>query len=144
MYALALLMEKVLCWHFNISLWLSAAIVLVYTYLGSLSSAIYNEVLQFFIILIGLLPIIILTLLELGGWSGLKDGLAPIATAKGLAPDTLTTTWKYTGSSSTNPMGVEWYGIFVGLGFVLSFGYWCTNFLIVQRAMAADSNRAAR
>src|SRR5690242_16020007 len=144
MYALALLMEKVLGWNFNLSLWLSAAIVLAYTYLGGLSSAIYNEVLQFFIILIGLLPIVILTLLELGGWSGLKEGLAPIATAKGFAPDTLSTTWKYTDSASTNPMGVEWYGIFVGLGFVLSFGYWCTNFLIVQRAMAAESTIAAR
>jgi SSS family solute:Na+ symporter len=144
MYALALLMEKVLGWDFNISLWLSAAIVLVYTYLGGLSSAIYNEVLQFFIILIGLLPIIILTMLELGGWSGLKEGLAPIATSKGFAPDALTTTWKYTGSAKANPLGVEWYGIFVGLGFVLSFGYWCTNFLIVQRAMAAESSIAAR
>ena len=144
MYALALLMEKVLGWDFNMSLWLSAAIVLIYTYLGGLSSAIYNEVLQFFIILIGLLPIIILTMLELGGWSGLKEGLAPIATSKGFAPDALTTTWKYTGSAKANPLGVEWYGIFVGLGFVLSFGYWCTNFLIVQRAMAAESAIAAR
>ena len=144
MYALALLMEKVLGWDFNVSLWLSAAIVLVYTYLGGLSSAIYNEVLQFFIILIGLLPIVILTMLELGGWSGLKEGLAPIATSKGFAPDALTTTWKYTGSAKANPLGVEWYGIFVGLGFVLSFGYWCTNFLIVQRAMAAESTTAAR
>jgi SSS family solute:Na+ symporter len=144
MYALALLMEKVLGWNFNISLWLSAAIVLAYTYLGGLSSAIYNEVLQFFIILIGLLPIVILTMLELGGWSGLKEGLAPIATSRGFAPDALTTTWKYTGSAKANPLGVEWYGIFVGLGFVLSFGYWCTNFLIVQRAMAAESAIAAR
>ena len=144
MYALALLMEKVLGWNFNLSLWLSAAIVLIYTYLGGLSSAIYNEVLQFFIILIGLLPIIILTMLELGGWSGLKESLAPIATSKGFAPDALTTTWKYTGSAKANALGVEWYGIFVGLGFVLSFGYWCTNFLIVQRAMAAESSIAAR
>lgn len=144
MYALALLMEKVLGWDFNISLFLSAAIVLAYTYLGGLSSAIYNEVLQFFIILIGLLPIVILALMEVGGWQGLKEGLAPIATSKGFAPDTLTTTWKYTGSSGANPMGVEWYGIFAGLGFVLSFGYWCTNFLIVQRAMAAESTTAAR
>jgi SSS family solute:Na+ symporter len=144
MYALALLMEKVLGWNFNMSLWLSAAIVLAYTYLGGLSSAIYNEVLQFFIILIGLLPIVILALMEVGGWSGLKDGLAPIAAQKGLAPDALTTTWKYTGSAAANPLGVEWYGIFAGLGFVLSFGYWCTNFLIVQRAMAAESTTAAR
>jgi len=144
MYALAILMERVLGWNFHVSLLLSAAIVLGYTYLGGLSSAIYNEVLQFFIIVIGLLPIVVLSLQDLGGWSGMKEQLAPIVTAKGYAPDTWTTTWKYTGSAATNPLGVEWYGIFAGLGFVLSFGYWCTNFLIVQRAMAAESPTAAR
>src|SRR6478672_69080 len=147
MYALALLMEQVLGWNFNLSLWLSAAVVLAYTYLGGLSSAIYNEVLQFFIILIGLLPIVILTMLEMGGWGGLKEHLAPIVSSipgKSYAADTFTTTWKYTGSANANPLGVEWYGIFAGLGFVLSFGYWCTNFLIVQRAMAAESTTAAR
>lgn len=144
MYALAILMEKVLGWNFHLSLVLSAAIVLGYTYLGGLSSAIYNEVLQFFIILIGLLPVVLLSLKDVGGWHGLQQSLAPIVTAKGFAPDAWTTTWKYTGSSTSNPMGVEWYGIFAGLGFVLSFGYWCTNFLIVQRAMSAKSTTAAR
>ena len=144
MYALAILMETVLGWNFHLSLILSAAIVLAYTYLGGLSSAIYNEVLQFFIIVIGLLPIVILCLKDLGGWSGLQEHLAPIVTAKGYAADAWTTTWKYTGSARANPMGVEWYGIFAGLGFVLSFGYWCTNFLIVQRAMSANSTTAAR
>jgi SSS family solute:Na+ symporter len=131
-------------WNFHLCLVASAAIVLGYTYLGGLSSAIYNEVLQFFIIVIGLLPIVILSLKQVGGWSGLQDSLAPIAQAKGYAADTFTTTWKYTGTATANPMGVEWYGIFAGLGFVLSFGYWCTNFLIVQRAMAAESPTAAR
>jgi SSS family solute:Na+ symporter len=144
MYALAILMENVLGWNFHLCLIASAAIVLGYTYLGGLSSAIYNEVLQFFIILIGLLPLVFLSLKQVGGWSGLEAGLAPIAEAKGYAADTFTTTWKYTGSATANPMGVEWYGIFAGLGFVLSFGYWCTNFLIVQRAMAAESTTAAR
>ncbi len=144
MYALALLMEKVLGWNFNVSLILSAAIVLGYTYLGGLSSAIYNEVLQFFIIIIGLLPVVLLSLHEVGGWDGLKAGLDPIVAAKGYAADTYTTTWKYTGAAASNPMGVEWYGIAAGLGFVLSFGYWCTNFLIVQRAMAAESIVAAK
>jgi solute:Na+ symporter, SSS family len=144
MYALAILMEKVLGWNFHMSLILSAAIVLGYTYLGGLSSAIYNEVLQFFIIVIGLLPLVFLSLRDVGGWSGLQEHLAPIVTAKGFAADTWTTTWKYTGSATANPMGVEWYGIFAGLGFVLSFGYWCTNFLIVQRAMSAHSPVAAR
>ncbi len=144
MYALAILMKIVLGWNFHLSLVLSAAIVLGYTYLGGLSSAIYNEVLQFFIIVIGLLPIVILSLKDVGGWSGLQEHLAPIVTAKGYAADTWTTTWKYTGSAEANPMGVEWYSILAGLGFVLSFGYWCTNFLIVQRAMSAKSTVAAR
>ncbi|MBN1183071.1 MAG: sodium:solute symporter family protein [Bacteroidales bacterium] len=144
MYALAKLTENVLGWNFHLSLVLSAVIVLVYTYLGGLSSAIYNEVLQFFIIIIGLLPLVLLSLKDVGGWSGLQDNLAPIVTNNGYAADTWTTTWKYTGSATSNPMGVEWYGIFAGLGFVLSFGYWCTNFLIVQRAMAAESKLAAR
>ena len=144
MYALAILMENVLGWNFNVSLILSAAIVLGYTYLGGLSSAIYNEVLQFFIIVIGLLPIVFLSLKDVGGWSGLHEHLAPIVANKGFAADTWTTTWKYTGSATSNPMGVAWYGIAAGLGFVLSFGYWCTNFLIVQRAMSARSSTAAR
>jgi solute:Na+ symporter, SSS family len=144
MYAMALLAENILGWNFHVSLLLSAAIVLGYTYLGGLSSAIYNEVLQFFIIVIGLLPIVFLSLHDVGGWHGLKEGLAPIVTQKGFAPDTWTTTWKYTGTAAANPLGVEWYGIAAGLGFVLSFGYWCTNFLIVQRAMAAKSKLAAR
>jgi solute:Na+ symporter, SSS family len=144
MYALAILMEKVLGWNFNISLWISALIVLGYTYLGGLSSAIYNEVLQFFIIVIGLLPLVFLSLRDVGGWSGLKSQLAPITTAHGYAPDAWTTTWKYSGASAANPLGVEWFGILFGLGFVLSFGYWCTNFLIVQRAFAAESKAAAR
>ncbi len=144
MYALAILMEKVLGWDFNMSLWISALIVLGYTYLGGLSSAIYNEVLQFFIIVIGLLPLVFLSLKDVGGWAGLKEGLAPIATANGYAADTFTTTWRYTAEAGSNPMGVEWFGILFGLGFVLSFGYWCTNFLIVQRAFAAESVVAAR
>jgi SSS family solute:Na+ symporter len=137
-------MDKILGWDFNISLWISALIVLGYTYLGGLSSAIYNEVLQFFIIVIGLLPLVFLSLKDVGGWSGLKDSLAPIVTAKGFPADTWTSTWQYTGHASTNPLGVEWFGILFGLGFVLSFGYWCTNFLIVQRAFAAESKIAAR
>ena len=144
MYALAILMEKVLGWNFHLSLILSATIVLAYTYLGGLSSAIYNEVLQFFIIVIGLLPVVFLSLKDVGGWHGLQEHLAPIVSSKGFAADTWTTTWKYTGSAKANPLGVEWYGIFAGLGFVLSFGYWCTNFLIVQRAMSAESTTAAR
>jgi SSS family solute:Na+ symporter len=144
MYALALLLENVLGWNFNVSLFASAAIVLGYTYLGGLSSAIYNEVLQFFIIIIGLLPMAFLVMKDVGGWGGMQASLAPIVESKGFAADAWTTTWKYTGTGTGNPLGVAWYGIFAGLGFVLSFGYWCTNFLIVQRAMAAESMTAAR
>ena len=87
-------MNSVLGWDFNMSLWASAAIVLAYTYLGGLSSAIYNEVLQFFIIVIGLLPLVILSLMDVGGWGGLKEHLAaPGVLPAGFAPDTWTTTW---------------------------------------------------
>lgn len=144
MYALAILMENVLGWDYNLSLWVSALIVLAYTYLGGLSSAIYNEVLQFFIIVIGLLPMAVLSIRDIGGWSGMSDKLAPLAESKAFASDTFVTTWKYTADASSNPMGVEWFGVLFGLGFVLSFGYWCTNFLIVQRAFAAESKAAAR
>jgi solute:Na+ symporter, SSS family len=143
MYALAILMEKVLNWDFNMSLWISALIVLAYTYLGGLSSAIYNEVIQFFIIVIGLMPLAFLSLKDVGGWLGLKAHIAAV-TPHNYAPDAFLSTWKYTGSASANPMGVEWFGAFFGLGLVLAFGYWCTNFLIVQRAFAAESKTAAR
>jgi SSS family solute:Na+ symporter len=134
MYALGKLFQLVLGWDFTASVMLSAAIVLVYTFLGGLTSAIYNEVLQFFLIVLGFAPLSILALMKVGGWSGLQSRLAPV----------MTHTWRYLGDSSQNPMGVEVFGMVAGLGFVLSFGYWCTDFLVVQRAMAADSMSAAR
>lgn len=134
MYALGLLFELVLGWSFTASVLLSAAIVLIYTFLGGLTSAIYNEVLQFFLIVLGFAPLSILAVLKAGGWSGMASRL----------PLVMTHTWSYVGSASKNPMGVEAFGLVAGLGFVLSFGYWCTDFLVVQRAMAADSMSAAR
>lgn len=146
MYALALLAQVLLPWNFSINilglnftefdfyLIVAALIVLIYTYLGGLTSAIYNEVLQFFLIVIGFLPLVFLGLKHIGGWQGLKANLS----------DSMIHSWKYTGTASENPMGVEWFGVLMGLGFVLSFGYWCTNFLVVQRAMAAGSMSAAR
>jgi solute:Na+ symporter, SSS family len=134
MYALGKLFQLVLGWDFTASVMLSAAIVLVYTFLGGLTSAIYNEVLQFFLIVLGFAPLSILAVMKAGGWSGMQSRLAPV----------MTHTWKYLGDSSQNPMGVEVFGMVAGLGFVLSFGYWCTDFLVVQRAMAADSMSAAR
>ncbi|MBE0647653.1 MAG: sodium:solute symporter family protein [Bacteroidales bacterium] len=144
MYALAMLMETLLGWNFTISIFISALIVLVYTYLGGLKSAIYNEVLQFFLIVIGFLPLVFLGLISIGGWEGLTSQLTELATSQGYSPGAYTETWSAVGHASDNPMGVEWFGLVMGLGFVLSFGYWCTNFLVVQRAMAAGSMSAAR
>src|SRR3984885_1081671 len=134
MYALGLLLKLVLGWDFTTSVLVSAAIVLAYTFLGGLTSAIYNEVLQFFLIVLGFAPLSILAVMKAGGWSGLQAKLAP----------QMTHMWRYLGNSQENSMGVEVFGMVAGLGFVLSFGYWCTDFLVVQRAMAADSMSAAR
>jgi SSS family solute:Na+ symporter len=109
-----------------------------------LTSAIYNEVLQFFLIVFGFLPLVFLGLRDAGGWSGLQTRLATVATSNGFAPGAWSESWRFMGDPSSNPMGVEWFGLAMGLGFVLSFGYWCTDFLVVQRAMAADSMSAAR
>ncbi len=144
MYALAKLLELVLGWNFHLSVVVSAVIVLVYIFLGGLTSAIYNEVLQFFLIVLGFLPLVLLGLSDLGGWSGLSERLVPVATAGGYPEGAWSESWRNLGSSSSNPMGVEWFGMMMGLGFVLSFGYWCTDFLVVQRAMAAESMNAAR
>lgn len=134
MYALGLLLHLVLGWDFNVCVLASAAIVLAYTYLGGLTSAIYNEVLQFFLIVAGFSPLAILACAKAGGWDGIVSRL----------PANMVHSWRYMGSASENPMGVELFGMVAGLGFVLSFGYWCTNFLVVQRAMAAENMSAAR
>jgi SSS family solute:Na+ symporter len=134
MYALGLLLQSVLGWSFTMSVLASAAIVLAYTFLGGLTSAIYNEVLQFFLIVLGFAPLAIMSVSKAGGWQGIVARLPP----------NMTHAWRYMGSPTDNPMGVELFGMIAGLGFVLSFGYWCTNFLVVQRAMAAESMSAAR
>ena len=144
MYALAKLLELVLGWNFNTSVLLSGVIVLAYIFLGGLTSAIYNEVLQFFLIVMGFLPLVLLGLKDVGGWHGLTERLATVATNQGFAASAYSTSWRHLDSAAANPMGVEWFGMVMGLGFVLSFGYWCTDFLVVQRAMAADSMTAAR
>ena len=121
-------------WIFHFSLVISAVVVLGYILLGGLTSAIYNEVVQFFLIVAGFLPLVWLGLKNVGGWSGLKATLNP----------TYTHSWMGMGSAHTNRLGVEWFGLTMGLGFVLSFGYWCTDFLVIQRAMAANSMNSAR
>ncbi len=121
-------------WVFHFSLVISALVVLGYILLGGLSSAIYNEVVQFFLIVAGFLPLVYLGLKNVGGWTGLKATLNP----------SYTHSWLGMGSAHTNRLGVEWFGLTMGLGFVLSFGYWCTDFLVIQRAMAANSMNSAR
>lgn len=144
MYALGKLFNLLLGWDIDTSMIVSAIIVLVYIFLGGLTSAIYNEVIQFFLIVFGFLPLVTLGLIDVGGWSGLKARLAEAAIDKGLPATAYTSSWAHFGSVESSPMGVEWFGLLMGLGFVLSFGYWCTDFLVVQRAMAADSMVSAR
>jgi solute:Na+ symporter, SSS family len=144
MYALARMLELILHWPFSVSVWASAAIVLAYVYLGGLTSAIYNEVLQFFLIVLGFVPLVYLGLRDAGGYSGLTQRLTQVSVERGFAPGAYTESWGHMSSPQANPMGVEWFGMLMGLGFVLSFGYWCTDFLVIQRAMAANSLTAAR
>jgi SSS family solute:Na+ symporter len=144
MHVLAKLLEQILGFNYHLCIVVSATIVLVYIFLGGLTSAIYNEVLQFFLIVLGFAPLVYLGLKSVGGWEGLTAKLNTVATSNGFAPWTWTQSWAHMNSSNANPMGVEWFGMAMGLGFVLSFGYWCTDFLVVQRAMAANSMSAAR
>jgi SSS family solute:Na+ symporter len=134
MYALGKLFQLVLGWSFTNSVLLSAVIVLIYTLLGGLTSAIYNEVVQFFLIVLGFAPLSFLSVQKAGGWSGISARL----------PTVMSHSWRYIANPADNPMGVGAFGLIAGLGFVLSFGYWCTNFLVIQRAMAADSMEGAR
>ena len=106
MYALGLLLKLVLGWSFTSSVLLSAAIVLAYTFLGGLTSAIYNEVLQFLLIVVGFAPLSIMAVMRAGGWSGMQSRL----------PAVMTHSWKYMGSAAENPMGVELFGMVAGLG----------------------------
>lgn len=129
LYALAKLLEIILKWDFDISIWLAAGIVMAYTFLGGLTSAVYNEVLQFFLIVLGLSPLVIVALQDAGGWAAIKANLQP----------ELTHAWKYMGNPEANPMGLHFMSLIFGLGFVMSFGYWCTDFLVVQRAMIAKN-----
>jgi SSS family solute:Na+ symporter len=142
MYAMALLIQELGLFRgilpdayvFHVSIVLSALIVLGYIFLGGLTSAIYNEVLQFFLIVAGFLPLVWIGLRNVGGWQGIKHTL----------PASMTHSWRGMAHPQTNSLGVEWFGLVMGLGFVSSFGYWCTDFLVVQRAMAADSEESAR
>lgn len=144
MYALARLLELLLNWPFSVSVWVSGAIVLAYIYLGGLTSAIYNEVLQFFLIVLGFVPLVYLGLRDAGGWSGMNARLDTLAASRGFEDGAWSESWAHLGAPAQNPMGVEWFGLVMGLGFVLSFGYWCTDFLVIQRAMAAKNIESAQ
>ena len=138
LYALAIVIQGLLGWPQWLSIVVAAGFVLAYITLGGLSGAIYNEVLQFFVIIAGLIPLVIIGLKDVGGWSGLKTKvLATPGAEKAFS------TWGGTTVGSwTNPLG-DWIGIAMGLGFVLSFGYWTTNFTEVQRAFSAKNLSAA-
>jgi len=138
MYSMALVMKVVLGWDINFSIWVSSLTVAVYVALGGLRSAIFNEVLQFILIWAGALLIPILGLIEAGGWSNLKLQIAHNASAE------YTHLWSTLGSFNNNPMGIHWTGIVFGLAFVISCGYWTTDFLVVQRVLAAKDLRSAK
>lgn len=134
LYALAMLMQTILGWDFNVSIWLAAGIVLAYTFLGGLTSAVYNEVLQFFLIVLGIAPLVYIGFHQVGGIEGI---IANVDNAK-------LHLWKGMSNPATNPMGTDAFSLIFGLGFVLAFGYWCTDFLVVQRAMIAHNLNDAR
>ena len=155
MNALAKLLHALLGWDYNFALFVSSGVVLLYVLKGGLTSAIYTEVLQFFMIVLGFAPVVYLGLKDIGGWHSMNSALQTVATNPAAiylkdagttyAPNAWTSAWQPVLAGPThNPMGVDWFAMIFGLGFVLSFGYWCTNFLVVQRAMAAKNMTAAR
>jgi solute:Na+ symporter, SSS family len=145
MYAMAVVMKVVLGWDINFSIWVSSITVAAYVALGGLRSAIFNEVLQFFLIWAGALLIPILGLIEAGGWSGLQAKILENLTELHVPnPGSYTHLWSTLGSFSANPMGINWVGIVFGLGAVISMGYWTTDFLVVQRVLSAKDLRSAQ
>jgi solute:Na+ symporter, SSS family len=139
LYLLAKIVEVILGWNLYISLVAAAIVVLTYTTLGGLSAAIYNEVLQFFVIVAALLPLTIVGLYKVGGYGALKDRIASTPGGE----DQLSS-WPGTNLTAIDNPALSVIGLVFGLGFVLSFGYWTTNFVEVQRAMASSSITAAK
>ncbi|MEU7180738.1 MULTISPECIES: sodium:solute symporter family protein [Streptomyces] len=138
LYAMAIVLQALLGWPQWVAIVVAGFFVLAYITIGGLTSAIYNEVLQFFVILAALIPLTIVGLKRVGGWGGLTDSLTA---AHG---DAFLSAWKGTGIGEANPLGANWLTIVLGLGFVMSFGYWTTNFAEVQRALSAKNLSAAR
>jgi SSS family solute:Na+ symporter len=139
MYAMAVVMQVILGWNIHFSIWVSSLTVGIYVALGGLFSAIFNEVIQFFLIWLGALLIPILGMIESGGWSGMVEKIH-----RNFAGQDFTHMWGPMLHPSQNPMGVQWIAIVFGLGAVLSMGYWTTDFLVVQRVIAAKDIRAAK
>ncbi len=139
MYSMALVMKVVLGWDIHFSIWVSSITVAVYVALGGLLSAIFNEVLQFVLIWAGALIIPIVGLIEAGGWHNMVARIQ-----SNFAGADMTHLWRSIGTFTGNPMGIQWTGIVFGLGFVISFGYWTTDFLVVQRVLSAKDLRAAK
>ncbi|HHY84460.1 MAG TPA: sodium:solute symporter family protein [Verrucomicrobia bacterium] len=155
MNALAKLLNQLLGWNYHLALWICSGVVLLYVLKGGLTSAIYTEVLQFFMIVLGFAPVVYLGLKDVGGWNSMNQALQTVATdpsafylkeaGVSYGTNAWTSAWQpLLAGPQSNPMGVDWFAMVFGLGFVLSFGYWCTNFLVVQRAMAARNMTAAR
>ncbi len=139
MYSMALVMKVVLGWDINVSIWISSLVVAGYVALGGLRSAIFNEILQFVLIWAGALLVPILGMIEVGGWANLRRNIEV-----NLGRSDYMHLWSNLGTFGNNPMGVHWTGVVFGWGFVLSFGYFTTDFLVIQRALAARSLRAAK
>jgi len=139
MYSMAVVMKVVLGWNFHFSIWISSLTVGIYVALGGLFSAIFNEVVQFFLIWFGALLIPILGLVETGGWNGMVARIH-----QNFPGQDYTHMWRPMAHFADNPMGVQWVAIVFGLGAVLSMGYWTTDFLVVQRVISAKDVRAAK
>src|SRR6267143_2023707 len=139
MYSMALVMKVVLGWDIHFSIWVSSLTVALYVVAGGLLSAIFNEVLQFVLIWLGALLISIIGLIEAGGWNGMVQRIA-----QNFPGQSYTHLWSTLGSFDDNPMGIHWVGIVFGLGCIISFGYWTTDFLVVQRVLAARDLRSAK
>jgi len=149
MFAMAKILHLLLEWDMNASIWVASLTVAIYVTLGGLVSAVLNEVLQFFLIWFGSLLIPILGLVHAGGWSGMVAKIqhnVPIIFADDPVTKNadFTSLWRSLGSFDTNPMGIDWFGMVFGLGLAVSFGYWCTDFLQVQRVIVAKNLRAAQ
>jgi len=146
MFAMAKILNLLLGWNMNMSIWVSSITVAIYVTLGGLLSAVFNEVLQYFLIWSGSLLIPILGILHAGGWSKMMEKIqhnAPIIHPTVQNAD-FTSLWRNLGSFESNPMGIDWFGMVFGLGVAVSFGYWCTDFLQVQRVMVAKDLRSAQ